>query len=73
MAKGDSKIIQQQGPVGFVLFVAWFGALVYFINQAHGFWEVVFAFVQSIVWPGILLYHVSSPCYPSGAVDNWAS
>ena len=46
------------GPAGFAMFVAWFGALVYFVNQAQGFWEVVLAFLQSLVWPAILVYHV---------------
>ncbi|HSW91342.1 MAG TPA: hypothetical protein VLG09_01710 [Candidatus Saccharimonadales bacterium] len=46
------------GPVGFVLFVAWFGAFVYFINHAHGFWEVMFSFVQAFIWPALVLYRV---------------
>lgn len=53
-----SKTVYQHAPSGFVMFVAWFGALVYFLNQADGFWEVVLAFLQACVWPGILLYHV---------------
>lgn len=53
-----TKVIHRSGgPMGFVMFVAWFGALVYFINHAHGFWEVVLAFLQACVWPAILLYH----------------
>lgn len=48
------------GPMGFMFFVAWFGALVYFVNQASGFGEVVLAFLKSIVWPAILLYHALS-------------
>jgi hypothetical protein len=51
-------INQSGGPVGFVLFVAWFGALVYFINHAQGFWEVVLAFLQACVWPALVLYRV---------------
>ena len=53
------KVINQSGgPMGFVLFVAWFGALTYFIQHAQGFWEVVLAFLQACVWPGIVLYRV---------------
>lgn len=55
---GKKEIINQNGPMGSVLFVAWFGALVYFINHAEGFWEVVFAFIQACIWPGIVLYKV---------------
>ncbi len=53
-----TKIINNGGPSGVVFFVAGFGALVYFINQANGFWEVVLAFLQALVWPAILLYRV---------------
>lgn len=52
------KIVNKGGPLGFVFFVAWFGALVYFIDTANGFWEVVFAFIQACIWPAIVLYHV---------------
>lgn len=50
--------MKQSAPLGFAFFVAWFGALVYFINHAQGFWQVVLAFLQACVWPAILLYHV---------------
>lgn len=52
------KNMQQHGPAGFVFFVAWVGALVYFINQASGFWEVILAFLKACVWPAFLVYHV---------------
>lgn len=52
------KNIQQHGPSGFVFFVAWVGALVYFVNQASGFWEVILAFLKACVWPAFLIYHV---------------
>lgn len=47
-----------EGMTGTVLFLCWVGALVYFINQASGFWEVVLAFLKSLVWPALLLYEV---------------
>ena len=57
MVKDKFKMDHGGGAAGFVLFIAWFGALVYFINKADGFWEVVLAFLQAFVWPAILLYH----------------
>ena len=51
---------QGGGAIGFMFVVAWFGALVYFINTAQGFWEVVLAFFQACVWPAIVLYHILS-------------
>lgn len=61
MAKDDStkvKVINQHGPMGFVLFVAWIGAFVYFLQGTKDFGDVVMAFLQACVWPAILLYHV---------------
>lgn len=55
MAK--DKTIYKHAPSGYVMFTAYIGALVYFINHADGFWQVFFAFFQAAVWPGILLYH----------------
>jgi len=58
MASEKVKVIHEKGPSGFVLFTAWVGALVYFINQAVGFWEVVLAVLQSFVWPAYLVYYM---------------
>lgn len=52
-----TKTVYQHAPSGFVMFVAYFGALVYFINNANGFWEVFLSFFQAMVWPGIVLYY----------------
>lgn len=46
------------GPIGFVLFVAWFGALVYFVQNSEGFGGFLLAVLQSIVWPAIVLHKV---------------
>ncbi|HUO62019.1 MAG TPA: hypothetical protein VMT96_01025 [Candidatus Bathyarchaeia archaeon] len=52
------KIINQHGPFGFVMFVAFIGAFVYFSHTTHNFGDVMWALVQAIVWPGILVYHL---------------
>ncbi len=57
MAKSKKEIAQQNAPSGFVLFVAWFGALVYFMQQAQGFIGFVLAFLKACVWPAYLLYY----------------
>lgn len=51
------KNVQNAGPLGFIGFMAYIGAAVYFINQASGFWAVIWALIKAIVWPAILLYH----------------
>jgi hypothetical protein len=56
--KASVKIINQHGPMGFVLFVAFVGALVYFFQQADNFGDVLFAFIKALVWPGFVTYHV---------------
>lgn len=52
------KIINQHGPFGFVMFVAFIGAFVYFLRDTHSFGDVIMAFLEAIVWPGFVIYHV---------------
>jgi hypothetical protein len=37
-----------------------FGALVYFWQQADGFWEHGLAVLQGLVWPAIMVYDAFS-------------
>lgn len=53
-----TKVIHENGPSGFVLFMAWVGALVYFGQQATGFGELIVAFLKACVWPAYLIYEV---------------
>jgi len=32
------------------------GALVYYIQHAHGFWGVVLAILKSLVWPAFVIF-----------------
>lgn len=53
------KIINQAAPSGFVLFLGYIGAAVYFVDKTSGgFWEVIGALLQAIVWPTYLVFHV---------------
>lgn len=61
MSRSDNssvKVINQHGPLGFVAFVAWIGAFVYFLQDTKDFGDVVMAFLQACVWPGIVVFHV---------------
>ena len=49
--------LQSGGPKG-IFFVTYIGAAVYFINQASGFLQVLWALIKAMVWPGIVVYHV---------------
>ena len=54
--KAPVKIINQ-GPGGFVFFMAFIGAVVYFVQQSEGFWGFLLSILQAIVWPAYVVYH----------------
>jgi hypothetical protein len=59
MAKKDKvKVINKGGPLGFVFFTAWIGALVYFVQNSVGFWGFILAVLKSLVWPAFVLHAV---------------
>jgi hypothetical protein len=43
---------------GFILFMSFIGAAVYFVNQVDGFWNVIVALGKAAVWPAILTYNI---------------
>mgnify|MGYP001192679042 CR=1 FL=1 len=60
MAKSEKnfiKIVKEDGHMGFVLFLAWVGAVVYFVGQVDGFWNIILAFLKACVWPAFLIYN----------------
>lgn len=53
------KVINKAGPMGFPAIMAYIGAAIYFIQQSGGgFWEVIVALLQAIVWPVYFVYHI---------------
>lgn len=53
------KVINKAGPTGFILFLAYIGAAIYFVEQSSGgFWEVALGLLQAIIWPVYVMYHV---------------
>lgn len=60
MAKNEksAKNYANHAPMGWAAFVAFIGAFMYFARNANDFVEFVNAFVQALVWPGILVYNV---------------
>ena len=57
MAKEKIKV-KVDSHWGYILFVAYVGALVYFVDRNEGFWGVVLAFLQAAVWPAYVLHAV---------------
>jgi len=51
------KIINDHGPMGFVLFVAYIGAVIYFFQQSATFWGFILALLKAAVWPAYVMYH----------------
>jgi hypothetical protein len=41
-----------------VWFLGMIGAMVFYIQQAHGFWGVVVAVLKALVWPAFLVYEL---------------
>lgn len=58
MANSKNKVVVDHGPTGYIFFMAWIGALVYFVGRVDGLWNIIVAFFQACVWPAYLLYHV---------------
>jgi len=43
---------------GAVYGLGWFGAVIYFIQTATGFWDGVWGVIKSFFWPGFLIYEL---------------
>jgi len=53
------KNVRKDGPMGFVMFLAYIGAAIYFIQQSGGgFWDVILGLLQAAVWPVYVIFHV---------------
>lgn len=46
------------GGGGAVYGLGLIGALVYYLQQADGFWSVVLGILRSLVWPAFLVYQL---------------
>jgi hypothetical protein len=53
-SKRNVRAVSQ--PAGPLYFFGLIGALVYYIQVADGFWQVVLAFLKAIVWPALVTY-----------------
>ena len=58
MAKKNWKKWEKScgGSGGCVYFLGFIGAVVYYIQQATGFWSGVLGVLKAIVWPAFLIY-----------------
>lgn len=59
MLHHDNRNNMSNGSVGFVLFLAYIGAAIYFVQQSSGgFWVVILALLKAAVWPVYIMLHV---------------
>jgi hypothetical protein len=59
MIKKGVKYVNKGGDGGgAVYFFGIIGALIYFIQQANGFWDGVLGVLKAIVWPAFFVYRV---------------
>lgn len=49
-------LVQNQSMSGFAYFLAFLGALVYYIQAATGFWVGAWGAVKAFFWPAFVLY-----------------
>ncbi len=56
--KKANKMMKSGGPLGFVFFMAWIGALVYFVQNSVGIGGFLLAILKSIVWPAYVVHAV---------------
>lgn len=50
---------QKAVPFGIPFIMSYIGAAIYFVQQSGGgFWEVILALLQALVWPVFFIYQV---------------
>ncbi len=63
MSSSKKVCTNESASAGAVYGLGLIGALIYFIQAANGFWEVVLAFFQAIVWPAYIVYKLLESFY----------
>ncbi|HEY5695565.1 MAG TPA: hypothetical protein VIQ80_01910 [Candidatus Saccharimonadales bacterium] len=58
MSEKSNIKVMSNSSCGFVLFIAFFGAAVYFVQHSEGFWGFILAILKACVWPAFVTYHV---------------
>jgi hypothetical protein len=48
--------MRDHGTSGGIYFIAFIGAAVYFIQQAHTFWGGALGILKALAWPAMLIY-----------------
>jgi hypothetical protein len=60
VAAGRQKVAVHTAGGGAVYGLGCIGALVYYVQQANSFGQIIIAFFRALVWPALLVYHLLS-------------
>jgi hypothetical protein len=63
MSSSKKTYTNESASAGAVYGLGLIGALIYFLQAANGFWEVILAFLQAIVWPAYIVYKLLESFY----------
>lgn len=58
MGRYDRVKVINESPLGWVFFMAYIGAAIYFYQQDPGFWGFILALLKAAVWPAYVTYKV---------------
>ena len=58
MAKAKNIEVVKTGSPHVAYLLGMIGALVYYLNIAHGFGAVITSILKALVWPAFLVYHL---------------
>lgn len=58
MAKHERVNVVKQGPLGWVFFTAYIGAVVYFFQNDPTFLGFILALLKALVWPAYVVFEV---------------
>lgn len=54
----NTVVVNRAKPAAGIYIMTVVGAAVYFIQNTHGFWNVIWAIIKALVWPGFLVHQV---------------
>jgi hypothetical protein len=62
-SKNKKMCTNESATGGAVYGLGFIGALIYFIQASNGFWEIILAFFQALVWPAYIVYKLLESFY----------
>jgi hypothetical protein len=54
----EGRRMRSDGPSSAIYGMAFFGAMIYFVQHATSFWTVVLGILKAVVWPALLIYRL---------------